>query len=156
VSATGPGLPPEDKTVGELVFEVSERVSNLVREEVELAKTEISEKVSQLARGSAVAIAAGVFALLGFAMLMHAIAWLLDDLFFEDHIWIGFAIEAFVWFVIAAIAGLIAYRAFQKGAPPTPDMAIEEAKRVRQTLESGTTPAAKEPVTPGPIVRDHD
>jgi uncharacterized membrane protein YqjE len=154
VSATGPGTPPEDKTVGELVFEVSERVSSLVREEVELAKAEISEKVSQLARGSAVAVAAGVFALLGFAMLMHAIAWLLDDLFFEDHIWIGFAIEAFVWFVIAAIAGLIAYRAFQKGAPPTPDMAIEEAKRVRQTLESGTTPAAKEPVTPDPIARE--
>ena len=153
MNAAGPGGPPEDKTVGELVFEVSERVTNLVREEVELAKAEISEKVSQLARGSAVGIAAGVFALLGFAMLMHAIAWLLDDLFFEDHIWIGFAIEAFVWFVIAAIAGLIAYRAFKAGAPPTPDMAIEEAKRVRQTLESGTTPAAKEPVSPDPIGR---
>jgi hypothetical protein len=33
----------------------------------------------------------------------------------------------------------------QAGAPPTPDLAIEEGKRIRQTLESGTTPAAKEP-----------
>ena len=53
-------------------------------------------------------IAAGIFALLGLAMLMHAIAWLLDDLFFSGDIWIGFAIEALFWFVVAGIAGLFA------------------------------------------------
>ena len=42
-----------------MVFEVSERTSNLIREEIELAKTEVSEKVTTLARGSAVGIAAG-------------------------------------------------------------------------------------------------
>jgi uncharacterized membrane protein YqjE len=127
----------EDRSVGELVLDVSERVSFLVREEIELAKAEVSEKVTSLARGGAVGIAAGVFALLGFAMLMHAFAWLLNDLFFEDNWWIGFAIEALIWFVIAGLAGLFAYRAVQKGAPPAPTMAIEEAKEIRQTLEAG-------------------
>ncbi len=51
-----------------------------------------------------------------------------------------------LFFAIAAIAGLVAYRAVQAGAPPVPEMAIEEGKRIRQTLESGTTPdPVKEP-----------
>ena len=137
--------PPEDKSVGELVFDVSEQVSTLVREEIELAKTEISEKIQKLIRGSVAGIVAGVFALAGLAMLLHAIAWLLNDLFFEDNVWAGFAIEALFWFIVAAIVGIVAYKSVQAGAPPTPDLAIEEAKRVRQTLEGSTTPYAKEP-----------
>lgn len=130
--------PSDDRSVGELVLDVSERVSVLVREEIELAKTEIREKVTKLIRGSVVGIAAGVFALLGLAMLMHGIAWLLNDLFFSDDVWIGFLIEAAFWFVIAAAAGLIALRAVRAGAPPTPDLAIEEARRTKETLEAGT------------------
>jgi uncharacterized membrane protein YqjE len=130
--------PPDDRSVGELVFDVSERVSTLIREEIELAKTEIREKVTKLVQGSVVGIAAGVFALLGFAMLMHGIAWLLNDLFFEDSIWIGFMVEAAFWFGVAAAAGFFAYRSVRAGAPPTPDMAIEEARRTKETLEAGT------------------
>jgi uncharacterized membrane protein YqjE len=138
----GPEGPRDDRTVGEMVFDVSEQVTTLVREEVELAKAEITEKISSLVRGGVVGIAAGVFALMGLAMLMHGIAWLINELFFEDDVWVGFMIEAFFWFLIAAGAGYFAYRSFQKGSPPTPDLAIEEAKRVRQTLEGGTTPYA--------------
>ena len=139
--------PEEDRSVGEMVVDVSERVSGLVREEIELAKAEISEKVASLVRGSVVGIAAGIFAFLGLILLMHAIAWLLNDLFFDDSFWAGFLIEAVVFFVVAAIAGLVAYNAVKKGAPPTPEMAIEEGKRIKQTLEGSTTPApVKEPV----------
>ena len=57
-------------------------------------------------RAAAVGAAAGFFAFLGPILLMHAFAWLLNDLFFEGAVWIGFAIEALLFFVIAAIAGL--------------------------------------------------
>ena len=141
MSADAPGgreMPSEDRSVGELVLDVSEQVSILVREEIELAKTEVREKVTKLVRGSVVGIAAGVFVLLGLAMLMHGIAWLLNDLFFSDHVWIGFMIEAAFWFVIAAAGGLIAFRSVRAGAPPTPDLAIEEARRTKETLGAGT------------------
>ena len=141
MSPDGPraGVPPDDeRSMGELVLDVSERVSILIREEIELAKTEVREKVSKLVQGSVVGIAAGVFALMGLAMLMHGIAWLLNDLFFSDHVWIGFMIEAVFWFAVAGIAGLIAFRAVRAGAPPTPDLAIEEARRTKETLEAGT------------------
>jgi hypothetical protein len=131
-------VPPDERSVGELVFDVSERVSALIREEIELAKTEIREKVTKLVQGSVVGIAAGIFALMGLAMLMHGIAWLLNDLFFEGDVWIGFMVEAGFWFGVAAAAGFFAYRSLQAGAPPTPDLAIEEARRTKETLETGT------------------
>ena len=131
-------VPPEDRSVSELVSDVSERVSVLVREEIELAKTEVREKVTKLVRGSVVGIAAGVFVLVGLAMLMHGIAWLLDDLFFSGNIWLGFLVEAAFWFAVAAVAGIVALRSVRAGAPPTPDLAIEEARRTKETLEAGT------------------
>jgi len=121
-----------------MAMDVSERVSFLVREEIELAKVEVTEKATVLIKGSVVGIVAGVFALLGLAMLMHAFAWLLNDLFFGDTIWLGFAVEALMWFLVAAGAGLFAYRAVKAGAPPTPEMAIQEAKEIREALESGS------------------
>ena len=69
--------------MGELVIDVSERTSTLIREEIELAKTEVREKIQKLLQGSVVGIAAGVFVLMALAMLMHGIAWLLNDLFFS-------------------------------------------------------------------------
>jgi uncharacterized membrane protein YqjE len=126
--------PGDERSVGELVVDVSERVSILVREEIELAKAEVREKFNKLLRGGAAGLAAGVFVLLGLAMLMHAIAWLLDDIFFGDNIWIGFAIESLFWFVVAGAAGFFAFKAVQAGAPPTPELAIEEARRTKETL----------------------
>ena len=61
----GPQRRPTTASVGELVLDVSERVSILIREEIELAKTEVREKVTKLVQGSVVGIAAGVFALHG-------------------------------------------------------------------------------------------
>jgi uncharacterized membrane protein YqjE len=148
VSYQPPPGPEEDRSVGELVFDVSERVSTLVREEIELAKTEVSEKVTKLVQGSVVGIAAGTFAFLGLILLMVAIAFLIDDIF-NTAAWVGFLIEAVVFFLVAAGAGFFAYRTVQAGAPPTPDLAIEEGKRIRQTLETGTTPhPTEEPTSP--------
>jgi len=127
-----------DRPTSELLKQLSDQTTTLVRQEIELAKAEIREKLNKLIQGSVVGIAAGVFAVLGLAMLMHAIAWVLNDYFFSDHVWIGFAIEAVGWFLIAGIAGLVAYRSVKAGAPPTPDLAIEEAKRTKETLEAGT------------------
>jgi uncharacterized membrane protein YqjE len=129
---------PEEMTVGELVFEISDRASVLVREEIELAKTEVSEKLNRLLQGGITALVAGVFVLLALMMLMHGVAWLLNDLVF-DNFWAGFLVEAGLFLLIAAGAGLFAYRSFKKAAPPTPDMAIEEAKEIRAAFETEET-----------------
>jgi uncharacterized membrane protein YqjE len=130
-----PEPPASERSVGELVFDVSEKTSTLVREEIELAKAEVSEKIQKILRGSVVGLVAGVFAIFALILLMDGIAWLLDDLFFSGNVWAGFMIEAAVFLALGAAAGLYAYRSFKRGAPPTPDMAIEEAKEIRATLE---------------------
>ena len=130
------GRPVEDMTVGELVFEVSDKASILIREEIELAKTEVTEKVNRLLRGSVVGLVAGIFVLLALMMGMHGIAWLLNEEVFNNE-WAGFFVEAGIFLLIAGGAGFYAYRAFKRGAPPVPDMAIEEAKEIKAAFDSG-------------------
>jgi uncharacterized membrane protein YqjE len=137
---TPPPVPPPDsksaeRPVGELVFDVTERASTLIREEIELAKTEVSEKVGKLLRGSAVGVAAGVFAFLALILVMEGIAWLLNEEVFDGKAWPGFFVEAAAFLLVAALAGYIAYRAVRAGSPPVPEQAIEEAKRTKEMLE---------------------
>jgi hypothetical protein len=131
-----PNRPPSEKTVGELVFEVTEKTSNLIREEIELAKTEVTEKVETLARSSAVAIAAGVFAFFAFILLMFAFAYGLNSLFnFQP--WVGFLIEALIFIAIAIGAGLFAKKSFEETGPPIPTEAIDQAEKTRAILLPG-------------------
>jgi uncharacterized membrane protein YqjE len=140
--ADGPVTPPpsqdeRERSVSELVFDVAEKSSSLVREEIELAKTEVSEKVGKLLRGSVVGLAAGIFAFLALILVMEGVAWLLAEEVFDGNAWPGFFVEAALFLLIAAAAGFIAYRSVQAGAPPVPEQAIEEAKLTKATLESG-------------------
>ncbi len=132
-----PNRPDSEKTIGELVLEVTEQTAVLIREEIELAKAEVSEKISTLGRSSAVAIAAGVFAFLALILLMHAFALGLNSLFFPGEPWAGYLIEGVLFIAIAVGAGLFAKRTFQETGPPVPTEAIEEAQEIRATLLPG-------------------
>ncbi len=125
-----------EKSLGEAVNDVSTKASLLVREEIELAKAEISEKVTSLAKGSGVAIAAGVFAVFALIYFFEALAWFFNDLLdVGQSVWLGFLIVFGILMILTAIAGFIGVRWIKKGAPPTPDMAIEEAKLIRADIK---------------------
>ncbi len=134
------GVPPRssaDKSVGEIVGEVTEKASLLVRQEIELAKAEVTDKVSKLAKGAAVGVAAGVFLIFGVTMAFHFLAWFVNDLFdWSNLVWPGYGVVTLALFVFAGLAAFLALRLFKKGAPPTPDLAIEEAKRTRAEFEA--------------------
>jgi uncharacterized membrane protein YgcG len=126
------------QNMAQAIQEVSDRAQLLVREEIELAKAEVSQKVAKLVKGAVVGIAAGVFVIVGLFLLLEGLAWLAywaipfpDGTFF----W-GFFVVAGALFLFGALAGFMAARAFKRGAPPTPDMAIDEAKRIRETVQS--------------------
>ena len=117
--------------------EVSERVSVLIREEIELAKAEVREKVRSLTRG-AIAIAAGaVFGIFGLVVLLSTIAWALNSAItgLAGSIWVGFLIVTGVLFALAVGAFVFAWRKLKVGAPK-PDMAIDEAKKIRATVST--------------------
>jgi uncharacterized membrane protein YqjE len=126
------------KAIAEAVNEISERASLLVREEIELAKAEVTEKISRLIKGAVVGGAAAVFAIFGIVLLFHGFAWLAwwalpvgNSQFF----W-GFFIVAAVLFILGGLAGLFAAKLFKKGSPPVPAMAIEEARKTKEELSS--------------------
>jgi uncharacterized membrane protein YqjE len=131
--AADPPNQNKPQQIGHTLAEISEKISILVREEVELAKTEITQKATKLGKGLAVAAIAGLFALLGLLYVLQTLAWLFGELWGGDA-WLGFATVTVILFVLAGIAGFIGYRWIKKGAPPTPDMAIDEAKKIRETM----------------------
>jgi uncharacterized membrane protein YqjE len=123
--------------IAQAIQEVSDKASLLIHEEIELAKAEMTEKVTKLAKGAAVGAVAGIFAVFGLVYLLHAAAWGIWALIGGTRdFWLGFAIVAVLLFVLGGLAGFIAARAFKKGSPPTPVMAIEEGKLIKETVTS--------------------
>jgi len=126
---------PSPSELGRTVQEVTELAQKIIREEIELAKAEVAEKVSKLAKGAAVGAAAGVFVIFGLVYLFHAAAWgfwLATGT--DNSFWLGFLFVAVLLFVLAGVAGFLALRFVRGGGPPTPQMAIDEAQKVRETL----------------------
>src|SRR3954451_20887757 len=117
---------PQVSELGKAITEVSEKASLLVREEIALAKAELTVKVSGLVKGAAVGAAAGVFILAGLIYFLHFIALLIADILGTNP-WVGYLITAGLLFLFGGIAGFLAARFFRQGTPPTPQMAIEEA-----------------------------
>ncbi len=131
MSPSGPNS--AEKSLGEIVAEVSEKASLLVRQEIELAKAEVVAKARTLGKGAAVAGAAGVFLVFAVVMLLHTLAWFLIDLL-DQPPWVGFGLVTLLLVAAGVLAGLQAKKWLATG-PPTPDAAIQEAKITRETLE---------------------
>lgn len=121
------------------IASVSERASLLVREEIELAKAEVKQKVDTLSRGAGVAVAFAVFAIFGLFFLLEALAWLLSKLLFGgDNYWGGFLVVAAMLFVLAGVSAFLANKWLR--AKPAPTMATEEAKLIRDTVVQAAMP----------------
>ena len=124
-----------DKPLGEIVQEVSEKASLLVRQEIELAKAEVTGKVTKLGKGAAVGAAAGVFLIFALFIFLFFLAFLIVDLFDFEVIWPGFLAVFVLLVILGSVAGFFALRFIKGGAPPTPDMAIEEAKLTKAQFD---------------------
>jgi hypothetical protein len=124
------------QNVAQAVQDISERVSLLVREEIELAKAEVTTKVTKLLKGIVVGAAAGIFVVIGLLFLLHGFAWLAYYVLpvpNQSYFW-GFFVVAGLLFVLGGIAGYLAAKFFKESSPPTPTMAIDEAGKIRKTL----------------------
>lgn len=124
-----------ERPLGEIVSEVSEKASLLVREEIELAKAELQIKGARLARGAAAGAAAGIFLLLALIYFLHGLAYFLGEVVFGEAIWAGYLVVTILLVLVGAVAGLLARRFIQRAVPPTPEMAIQEARKTRDVLE---------------------
>src|SRR3712207_2991019 len=135
----------EASELAQAVQDVTQKMSLLVREEIALAKAEMTEKVSRLIKGAVVGIVAGIFAVAGLIYLLHSVSWLFFKLLRNDsadNVWVGYGIVAVALFLLGGLAGFLAYRFIKRALPPAPEMAIEEGRLIKETV------TASQPATP--------
>jgi uncharacterized membrane protein YqjE len=123
--------------LAQTVQDISERAALLVREEIELAKAEVTEKITKLLRGIVIGLAAGFFVAIGLLFLLHGMAWLAwyvlptgNNL---SYFW-GYFVVAGLLFGMGGLAGYLAAKFFKQSTPPVPKMAMDEAGKIKRTL----------------------
>ena len=138
---------PQTSEFARAIQDVTERAQLLVREEVELAKAEMIDKVTKLLKGAVFGIVAGVFAVFALIYLLEALSWGINDVLdVSTALWAGFLITGVLILLLGAIAGFVAMRLVKKGSPPTPQLAIEEAQLIKGTLTASPAGTAVGPV----------
>jgi protein-S-isoprenylcysteine O-methyltransferase Ste14 len=131
------GTPPPgtaEKKLGEIVNDVSTKATLLVKEEIELAKAEVTQKAKRLGVGAGLIAVAGMFLFFFLIFFLHMLALGFAD-WFGLKKWVGYGIVCILLLVFAGILALVARRFFKKGSPPVPEMAIDEAKKTRAVIE---------------------
>jgi uncharacterized membrane protein YqjE len=116
----------EDRSVGELVQQLSNQTATLVRQELRLAQVELQEKGKRVGIGAGMFGGAGLVALYGVGALIAAaiigIGTLLEP-------WIAAVIVGVVLLAVAGILALTGRKQVERGTPPLPQQAIESTKR---------------------------
>jgi uncharacterized membrane protein YqjE len=107
VSTTGstgtetPG-PVDDRSLGEIVSDIADDLSTLVRQELDLAKTEVKQEATRAGKGAGMLAGAGVAAHLGLVFLSLCLMFLLDN-------WMPLEVAALItaalWLVVGAVLG---------------------------------------------------
>lgn len=127
--------------------DITEKAQLLVHEEIELAKAEMTVKISKLLKGAVFGVVAGVFAVFALVYLLHALSWGLWEVIGGDtNYWLGFLITGVLILILGAIAGFVAMRLIKKGTPPKPELAIEEAQLIKGTLTASPASQVVGPV----------
>ena len=116
----------DDRSVSELVNQLSQQTSTLIRQELRLAQTELQEKGKRVGIGAGMFGGAGLVALYGVGALVAAaiigIGALLEP-------WIAAVIVGAVLLAVAGVLALTGRKQVERGTPPLPQQAIESAKR---------------------------
>jgi uncharacterized membrane protein YqjE len=120
-------------STGELVKELSEQTTTLVRQEIELAKAELSQKGKVAGEGAGMFGGAAVLALLAAGTLTTMTLALLDK---AMDLWVAALIVTLVYGAIAAVLALTGKDRVKKGMPPAPEQTVETVKEDVQWAKS--------------------
>ena len=110
---------------GELLKELSDHTTSLVRKEIELAKAELGEKGKKAGQGAGMFGGAGLFAVFAFGALTTCIIVALDS---AVELWLAALIVAVVYGAIAGVLALQGRNKVQEAGPPVPEQATESVK----------------------------
>src|ERR671915_985357 len=123
--ATGDNNDMRDRGTGELLKELSDHTTTLVRQEIELAKAELGEKGKKAGLGAGMFGGAGLFGVFALAALTACIIVALDS---AMPLWLTALIVAVVYGAIAGVLALQGRNKVQEAGPPVPEQATESVK----------------------------
>ncbi|HEX9952055.1 MAG TPA: phage holin family protein [Rubricoccaceae bacterium] len=125
----------DDRSIGELFSELFTETSTLVRQEITLAKTEITQDAKKAGATAGSAIAGGAVAYAGLIVLLIGLGFGLNELF--DSNWLGLTLVG----LVVAIAGVVMLRgglAALKQIDPTPERTLKTLQEDKEWLKNQT------------------
>lgn len=132
-SAATPGAPAEERSIADLLQQLSEQTTRLAQKEVELAKAEMAIKGKRLGIGAGAFSAAGLIAVLALGALTAAAILALAT---GMEAWLAALIVALVYLLIAAALSLLGRSKVKAATPPLPEQATASVKEdVQETKE---------------------
>lgn len=115
-----------DRPTGELLKQLSDETTTLVRQEIDLAKAELAEKGKQAGMGAGMFGGAGLFGVGAFAAVTACLIALLATAL--NHIWLAALIVAAVYAAVAAVLAQTGKKKVKEAGPPVPEQAKESMK----------------------------
>jgi Putative Actinobacterial Holin-X, holin superfamily III len=114
-----------DRPIGELLKQLSQETTTLVRQELDLAKAEMAQKGKRAGLGAGMFGGAGAAALLGLGALTAAAVAALDA---AMPLWLAALIVALIWLAIAGVLALTGKTKVQQATPPVPEQTQQSVK----------------------------
>ena len=134
VSSSAQSPPERAASTGELVKQLSEQVSLLVREELEMARLELTRKGRFAGLGMGMYGASGLVALYAMACLLAAAIIAIAG---EIRPWLAALIVGLALLVVSAVAALMGRSRMRRATPPLPEQAVEGAKADIEEVKEG-------------------
>ena len=134
MAAADDATDPRERSLGELVGNLSSQTSTLVRQEIELAKAELSQKGKVAGKGVGLLAGGAVFGLLALGALTAGLIALLDKAMAT---WVAALIVMVLWAVIAAVLAKAGQSALKRATPPAPQT-VETVKEDIQWAKNPT------------------
>jgi MFS family permease len=129
-----------DRPLGELVKQLAEQTSTLVRQEIDLAKAETTLKAKTAGKGAGLIGAAAVVGLLAAGALTAFLIMLLDGALAN---WLSALIVAVVFAAIAGALAMAGRNRIQRATPPVPEQTVETVKEDAQWAKTRAASARR-------------
>lgn len=131
--AQTPAVDPAKASTAQLLGDLTDQVTRLVRDEVRLAQAEVTTKAKRLGVGAGLFGGAGLFAVLGLGALVTAailgLAAVLPG-------WLAGIVVAVVLFLVAGVLAVIGRKDVQKASPPLPTETIDSVRTDVATVKA--------------------
>ncbi|MFD6416647.1 phage holin family protein [Streptomyces sp. NPDC060194] len=114
-----------EQSVGELVKQATEQMSDLVRQELRLATAELTEKGKKAGVGGGLFASAGAIAYVG---LMALAATVIAALALVMDVWLAALIVTVLLFAVAGVLAVTGRKQIQQATPAKPEAAIAGVK----------------------------